>query len=67
MISSCQSALGACSLAAPSAGVSASTTVLLAAARRRRIVMMLLAVCAVTACLLYQFVFVNPKFFDYAM
>ena len=67
MISSCQSALGACSLAAPSAGVSASTTVLLAAARRRRIVMMLLAVCAVTACLLYQFVFVNPRFFDYAM
>jgi len=28
---------------------------------------MLLAVCAVTACLLYQFVFVNPRFFDYAM
>lgn len=54
-------------LAVPSAGVSASTTVLLAAARRRRIVMMLLAVCAVTACLLYQFVFVNPRFFDYAM
>lgn len=67
MISSCQSALGACSLAAPSAGVSASTTVLLAASRRRRIVMMLLAVCAVTACLLYQFAFVNPRFFDYAM
>ena len=66
-MSSCQSALGACSPAAPSAGVSASTTVLLAAARRRRIVMMLLAVCAVTACLLYQFAFVNPRFFDYAM
>lgn len=29
--------------------------------------MMLLAVCAVTACLLYQFAFVNPRFFDYAM
>ena len=46
-MSSCQSALGACSPAAtPSAGIFASTTVLLAAARRRRIVMMLLAVCA---------------------
>lgn len=40
---------------------------LAAGVRRRRIAMTGLAICAVTACLLYQFADVNPKFFAYAM